>query len=97
MADGDKTPNRRCQTCGAPYYFCSCHANQDKFHWKLNCCTPVHFQIFLTALDLRDGRIDEAEARARLSNVGFGQSDLSWCVPATAGILSRAFERRAKE
>ncbi len=96
MHKSEQAPNRSCQTCGRAYYFCNCHHNEDKFHWKMNCCTPQHFQIFIVALDLRDGKIDEIEAKTCLSNLGFKKSDLEWCTPSIAGILSPVFKPRKK-
>jgi len=97
MRKSEQAPNRECQTCGKAYYFCNCHHNDDKFHWKMNCCNPQHFQIFITALDLRDGQIDVAEAKSRLGNLGFKKSDLEWCVPSIEGILSPVFKPKKKE
>lgn len=97
MSAQSKAPNRTCITCGASYYFCNCHHNADKYQWKMNCCTPLHFQIFITALDLRDGIIDEKEAKARLNNLGFKKSDLAWCTPSITDILSPVFKTRKKE
>lgn len=87
-------PNRECQVCGRAYYFCNCHFNSDKHHWKMNCCDPMHYQVFIVALDLRDGVISADEARERLSNIGFSAKDLSWCIPSIAEILSVAFPKK---
>ncbi len=97
MSESKHAPNRNCLTCGAAYYFCNCHDNQDKFHWKMNCCTPQHFQIFITALDLRDGAIDADEAKSRLASIGFKKGDLDKCTPSIVNILSPAFKPRKKE
>ncbi len=97
MSKSAQAPNRHCQTCGTPYYFCNCHHNADKFHWKMNCCTPQHFQIFMTALDLRDGMIDAKEAKTCLKRIGFNKSDLRWCTEPIAGILASVFEQKKTE
>lgn len=97
MRTESQAPNRNCQVCDTAYYFCNCGHNKDKYHWKMNCCTPQHFQIFMTALDLRDGMIDTKEVRTRLKRIGFNKGDLQWCTPSIAGILSSVFEQKKSE
>lgn len=87
-------PNRNCQVCDTAYYFCNCGHNKDKYHWKMNACTPQHAQIFFVALDLRDGKIDAKAAKAQLKQVGFNKDDLAWCTEAIAGILSPIYEQK---
>lgn len=91
------TPNRECQVCGKAYYFCNCGHNKDKFVWKMNCCTPQHFQVFMTALDVRDGIIDAEEARERLARIGFTKRNLAGCTQAVSNILTPVFQRKKKD
>lgn len=60
----------------------------------MNCCTPYHFQIFVTALDVRDGNITVEEARKRLYGIKFYKKDLSWCTDDIRAILSPVLERK---
>lgn len=90
-------PNRTCLTCGTPYYFCNCHHNADKYHWKIDCCTPMHWQVFMIALDLRDGKIDKREAKSRLKQVCFCKDDLQWCTESIFGILSPVFDQKKSQ
>lgn len=91
------SPNRKCLVCGNDYYFCACQSRDNRFSWKQNCDTPLHFQIFLTAIDLRDGVIGAEEAKRRLAALKFFKKDLSWLTPETADILKRAFETRKEQ
>lgn len=97
MRTESQAPNRNCQVCGTAYYFCNCGHNKDKYHWKMNACTPQHAQIFFVALDLRDGSIDAKTAKAQLRRIGFNKGDLQWCIPSIAGILSSVFEQKKSE
>lgn len=93
MADG-KAPNRNCVVCDKAYYFCACHRNTNRAVWNMNCCTPFHFQVFLIALDVRDGNITPEDAKRQLAKLNFYKKDLSWCNDATRSILTPVFERK---
>lgn len=95
MSSG-QAPNKTCLVCGAEYYLCPCHFNEDKFRWKSVACTPQHFQVFSIALDLRDDKITPERAKEMLANVGFTKSDLANVVPTTAVALEKAFKSRRK-
>lgn len=62
--------NAVCVTCGKPYHRClSCDklANNGIYTWRANCDTPTCFQVFMTALELRDGKITKEEAAGQLA------------------------------
>lgn len=96
MAGGSQAPNRRCLVCDAPYYFCACHDKREKFSWQMNCDTPMHFQIFLAALEYRDGMADKNAVKQKLERIGFTKNDLLWCTESIRKILSDVFAEESE-
>lgn len=97
MATNGKAPNRQCLVCGTPYYFCACNDKREKFQWQMNCDTPEHFQIFLAALEYRDGMSDKKTTRQKLKQIGFLKRDLEWCSESIKNILSGVYAKESTE
>lgn len=90
------TGEAKCQTCGKAFTPCaSCAKKNSVQHWRANCDTPECYQVFITALDFRDGHITKQEVKERLS--GFDLDSLLGEDNAVTRIIRAALAEGAAE
>lgn len=66
----NQTPNHTCVVCGEKYYACDDCDRKSGKSWRAVCCSPLHYQIHMIIVGLRNGNLSKEEAKAFCSNIG---------------------------
>lgn len=78
----------QCWICGKEYNYCPHCPRYEQ--WQSNSCSTEHYQINLILGELREGVINESEAKVRFDNIGINEDyDFSQLLPSVARDIQK--------
>ena len=83
----NQTPNHTCIVCGEKYFACDDCDRKFGKSWRAVCCSPLHYQIHMIVVGLKDGSLSQEEVKTFCKHLEITDEIIQSLKPSIQNIL----------